>query len=80
MTEEKEIHNHHIRVVKSSRETVAESVVMLIMAGGLYLAMNPEVADEINRTVNRWKATVIHRLSVWQTLISIRSLPQRDKE
>lgn len=68
-----------IRMVKSDREIVVDIATSLIGLAITYYVLNPSAVDDLKQWVNRQVDRLAHKLSVWSTRQSIRSLPETDE-
>jgi len=66
----------YVRIVKSDREQIFDALTAI--AGLLVLAYttNPEPFQRAAERVHAWAYAWNHRISVWEALNAIRSLPE----
>jgi hypothetical protein len=76
MTEDE---NGQVRLIKSDRERIIDLVTTLIGLGVLYYSTNPEPFQRAWERVQAWGHAWYHRVSVWEALQAIRSLPETDE-
>ena len=68
-----------IRIVKSDREQITELVATLIGLAVLAYTSNPGWFESAWDRVRAWAYAWNHRISVWEALQAIRSLPETDE-
>lgn len=68
-----------VRLVKSDKEQIVDLVTTL--AGVIILAynLNPDPFQRALDRVHAWGYAWMHRVSVWEALQAIRSLPETDE-
>jgi len=69
--------NINIKITKSREEVAVELISTLAAAGCLYLITHPEVVEGIEQWWNDLQDKITHAFSVWQAILSIRSLPEK---
>lgn len=68
------------QLMKSKRDALIDSASLLVFTGMVYLVMNPDKYDRITDALNTRLGKIEHWLSVMQTKLSIRSLPETDDD
>lgn len=66
------------QLMKSKRDAIIDSVSLLVFAGMVYFVINPDKYDQMTEALGRRLGKLEHWLSVMQTKLSIRSLPETD--
>jgi hypothetical protein len=69
----------HVKLVKSDREQIIDLATTVIGLVVLYYATNPEPFQRGWDRVKAWGYAWVHRVSVWEALQAIRSLPETDE-
>jgi len=67
-----------IQLTKSHRDAALDVLSLGIFATMLYFVLNPDAYNQVTEAVSVKLDKITHRLSVWQTKLSIRSLPETD--
>lgn len=63
---------------KSKRDAAIDLVSLALFTGMIYFVLNPDSMDKITGTVSAGLNKLTHKVGVWQTRLSIRSLPETD--
>lgn len=66
------------QLMKSKRDAIVDTVSLLVFVSMVYFVMNPEKYDRMTDALNQRIGKLEHWLSVVQTKLSIRSLPETD--
>jgi len=69
----------HIKLVKSDREQIMDLLTTIAGLTVLAFAVNPEPFQRAWDHVHSWGYAWVHRVSVWEALQAIRSLPETDE-
>jgi hypothetical protein len=69
-----------VQLTKSTRDAAIDMVSLGLFVTMIYFVMNPDAYDRVTEAVATSLEKLTHRLSVWQTKLSIRSLPETDDE
>lgn len=77
MTDEKK--NERVRLVKSDREQIIDLITTLAGLTVLAYSTHPEPFQAAWERVQAWGHAWYHRVSVWEALAAIRSLPETDE-
>lgn len=67
-----------LELLKSKRDLAMDVGTLAIFCVVVYFVLNPDAYDRVTMAVNSRLNAISHRLSVWQTRLSIRSLPETD--
>ena len=67
-----------VRVVKSDKEQIIDLFTALGGLAFLYYSLHPEAVQSGWDHVRAWGHAWVHRISVWEALQAIRSLPETD--
>jgi hypothetical protein len=67
------------QLVKNRQDAIMDIASFMVFLTLLYLVINPEKYNRMTAAVMARYNAVLHRLSVWQTKLSIRSLPETDE-
>ena len=68
-----------IQLLKSKRDAALDLVALGVFIGMTYFAMNPDKYDRVTEAIATRVRAVENWLSVMQTKMSIRSLPETDE-
>lgn len=69
----------HIRVSKNDSAKIADLISSLVGIGIVYYTVNPEPFDRVFDFLKGYVNRALHRVSVWQSIQAIRSLPETEK-
>ena len=69
---------HRMELSKSRKDTLLDTASMVVFVGLIYFVMNPEAYDRVMNAAEQGLAKLTNHLSVWQTRLSIRSLPETE--
>jgi hypothetical protein len=78
MTQQKQT-KQTVQFVKSDREQIFDLLTALGGLGFLYYSTHPEQVQAAWEHVRAWGYAWMHRISVWEALQAIRSLPETDE-
>lgn len=67
-----------VELNKSKRDMVMDGTSLAVFSIMVYLVLNPEKYDAITEAIHRRANAIAHRISVWQTRLAIRTLPETD--
>lgn len=76
MNEEQE--PQKFQLTKSKRDATIDLVSLAMFSGMIYFVLNPDAFDKLTGVFNVGLSKLTHRVGVWQTKLSIRSLPETD--
>lgn len=68
------------QLVKSKQDAILDVTGLVAFAGIFYFVLNPDAYDRVTLAVNARLNAISHWLSVAQTRLSIRSLPETDEQ
>lgn len=69
-----------VQLLKSKRDAALDLVSLGVFVSMIYFVMNPEKYDRVTNAVSMRVRAVEHWMSVVQTRLSIRSLPETDSD
>jgi hypothetical protein len=72
------IETQKIQILKSKRDALLDVGSLAFFVGVVYFAMNPDKYDRVTSAVTARVQKLEHWMSVVQTRLSIRSLPETD--
>lgn len=72
------IDSQKIELIKGKRDMMMDGGGLIVFTIMVYLVLNPHVYDAITNAINRRINSITYRVSVWQTRLAIRSLPETD--
>lgn len=67
------------QIVKGKQDAIMDVAGLIVFGGIFYFVLNPDAYDKVTMAVNGRLNAVTQWLSVWQTRLSIRSLPETDE-
>lgn len=67
-----------IQLIRSNRDAVMDLTSLAVFGVMIYFVLNPEKYDRVTQAALDRIGKVTHRISVWQTKLAIRSLPETD--
>lgn len=67
-----------VQLTKSKRDAALDITSLLVFGTMLYFVLNPEKYDAVTTAFTNGFNRLSHTISVWQTRLSIRSLPETD--
>jgi len=70
----------YVRIVKSDRDQILDLIATLVGLGILAFTTNPDPFVRAYERVRAWGYAWNHRVSVWEAINAIRSLPETDEE
>jgi hypothetical protein len=68
-----------IKLVKSDKEMATNVAITLVYLAAILYMMNPQIQTVVNGHVERVRAFIRHRISIWNAQEAIRSLPETDE-
>jgi hypothetical protein len=69
-----------VQLTKSTRDAAIDIMSLGLFVTMVYFVMNPDAYERVTEAAANKLEKLTHRLSVWQTKLSIRSLPETDDE
>lgn len=69
-----------IQMVKSDREMAVTTISMIIYVGAMIYLMDPGTRTRVDSWIARTREQIDYNLSVWRSLLSIRSLPETEEQ
>lgn len=69
-----------IQLIRSNRDAVMDVTSLAVFGVMLYFVLNPEKYDRVTQAVQERLDKLTHKLSVWQTRLAIRSLPETPEQ
>ena len=69
-----------VQLVKAKADAMVDVASLGVFAVVAYFVLNPGAYDRATAAVQRVGNAIMHRLSIWQAAVSIRSLPETDTE
>jgi hypothetical protein len=66
------------QLMKSKRDAIIDSASLVMFGAMVYFVMNPDKYDRVTDALTKRLGKLEHWLSVVQTKLSIRSLPETD--
>jgi hypothetical protein len=66
------------QLVKAKQDALMDLAGLAVFAAITYFVLNPTAYDRVTMAVNDKLNRVSHWIGVWQTRLSIRSLPETD--
>lgn len=67
-----------IQLIRSNRDAIMDVASLAAFGVMLYFVLNPDQYDRVTQTAQNWINGLTHKLSVWQTKLAIRSLPETE--
>ena len=68
-----------IQLTRNKRDAIIDIISLIVFTAMVYFVFNPGGFDWLTRTVSNKIEKMTHQFSVWQTKLSIRSLPETDE-
>lgn len=68
------------QLMKSRRDAAIDLLSLVVFSGMVYFIMNPDRYDQVTDGLSKRLGKLEHWLSVVQTKLSIRSLPETDHD
>lgn len=69
-----------IQLIRSNRDAIMDVASLAVFGTMIYFVLNPEKYDQMTQAALAHLNKLTHRLSVWQTKLAIRSLPETDSD
>lgn len=66
------------QLMKSKQDAIVDLTTLLVFVGVVYFVMNPDKYNGVTEALTKRLGKLEHWLSVLQTKLSIRSLPETD--
>jgi hypothetical protein len=66
------------QLMKSKQDAIIDSLALLMFVSGVYFVINPDKYNRMTDALSKRLGKMEHWLSVFQTKLSIRSLPETD--
>lgn len=67
-----------LELSKSRRDLAMDMGTMSAFCVVMYFVLKPDAYDRVTMAINSQLNSISHRISIWQTRLSIRSLPETD--
>lgn len=67
-----------LQLSKSKKDAALDLTSLLVFTGMVYFVLNPDAYNRVTTAISTRFGALAHKLSVWQTKLSIRSLPETD--
>lgn len=67
-----------VQLFKSKRDAAIDIAALAMFTGMIYLVMNPNACEKASDALDRFANKMAYRVSVWQTKVAIRNLPETD--
>lgn len=68
-----------VRLVRAKQDTIMDAAGAAVFALALYFVINPDKYNRLTEAISARIDAMLHRLSIWQTKLSIDSLPETDE-
>ena len=69
-----------IQLIRSNRDAIMDVTSLAAFSVMIYFVLNPDKYDKITQAAQERLNKLTHTLSVWQTKLAIRSLPETDHD